>query len=122
MQCREISRNQEYLEREKLRAVVEVERSRGLSVQNSLASTRSPLNRAYSRNIQIQRKLAGRQHLQHTELKTMGVDENVVDLHGSSHFEMKTVRIDEKLVDMRGSSHCVLTRRRELYHSALTSH
>jgi hypothetical protein len=56
------------------------------------------------------------------ELKTMRVGENLVDIHGSSHFEMKSVRIDEKLVDMRGSPHCVLTRRRELYHSALTSH
>jgi hypothetical protein len=29
-----------------------------------------PLNRAYSRKIQIQSKLVGKQHLQHTELKT----------------------------------------------------
>jgi hypothetical protein len=52
----------------------------------------------------------------------MGVDENLVDMHGSSHFEMKTVRIDEKLVDMRGSSHCVFTRRRQLYDSRITNY
>jgi uncharacterized protein YvpB len=58
----------------------------------------------------------------HFEMKTVRIDEKLVDMRGSSHFEMKTVRIDEKPVDMRGSSHCVITRRRDLYHSALTSH
>jgi hypothetical protein len=93
------------------------ERSRGLPVENSLASTRSSTEPClFKKHHDPDSKEA------HTELKTMGVSENLVDIDGSSHVEMKTVRIDEKTVDMRGSSHCVITRRRDLYHSALTSH